>query len=95
MSDVKLYSWNSRGMIEQPDGKWVRLDDHNALRAEVERLQGLIDAHNADCDSICHGRAVRGECEAWTSRGKVCCDCPRDCWRIEDARAAGPAGGAT
>jgi len=46
---------------------------------EIQRLRSAIDNHNAGCVESC---AARSHCEAFTSRGRNCPDCPRD-WAIE------------
>lgn len=53
-------------------------DEIDALRAEVEALRAKIKDHNDDCLSACVARGANGDCEAWTSRGMKCCDCPTD-----------------
>ena len=62
-----------------------------SLRAEVERLRAAVDGHNNSCERMCKARDAKGEGEAWTSRGKVCCDCPRD-WMIEGTSGQQPGG---
>lgn len=54
------------------------LKAYDALRAEVEALRAKIKDHNDDCLSACVARGANGDCEAWTSRGMKCCDCPTD-----------------
>ena len=47
------------------------------VAADIERLRGLIETHNAGCREEC---AARGEqhCYPYMSRGRRCPDCPRD-----------------
>ena len=52
---------------------------------EIERLRGLIAAHNASCAGIC-GRDDERRCFPYRSRGLQCPDCPRD-WMIAAERA--------
>jgi len=52
------------------------------LRNELERLRGLIDAHNADCIARCEAMSKQaghaGVCIHYTNRGRTCPNCPRD-----------------
>jgi len=52
------------------------------LLDEIERLRGLIDAHNADCIARCEAMSKQaghaGVCIHYTNRGRTCPNCPRD-----------------
>ena len=52
------------------------------LLDEIERLRGLIDAHNADCTARCEAMSKQagyaGVCIHYTNRGRTCPNCPRD-----------------
>lgn len=52
----------------------------NALLTEqVEKLQGVLDRHNQECNDLCDGRKASGTlCNAYNSRGRSCPDCPKD-----------------
>jgi hypothetical protein len=58
--------------------------DKTALDAadEIERLRGLIEAHNQGCLESCNSQAESSRCGAYRSRGRYCPDCPRD-WLID------------
>jgi len=51
---------------------------------EIERLRGLIDAHNADCIARCEAMRQQpnpgqgGICAHYTNLGRTCRNCPRD-----------------
>lgn len=65
------------------------------LRAHVEALQAKIKDYNDDCLSACVARRANGDCEAWTSRGMKCCDCPTDDMIEIDGAARQPPEGQT
>ena len=46
--------------------------------AEAERLTGILQAHNDECDRACREDRDPLRCDAYLSRGRTCPDCPMD-----------------
>lgn len=65
-----------------------------ARDAEIERLRGVINDHNADCESQCEQRQQSGDSHCpYAKYDLQCPDCPRDGMldpsAIDQARAEG------
>lgn len=58
----------------------------NAVDRVIERrdrAEAAIVDHNHSCDQSCQSIGEsRDGCKAWTSRGRICSDCPKD-WKVE------------
>lgn len=50
-----------------------------AARNEAEAMRAAIDAHNAECESMCEQRQQSGDAHCpFAKYGRQCPDCPRD-----------------
>ena len=57
----------------------ARLNDYiDEYKATIVGLKQLIKDHNDDMDQRCAWYDGTGRCEAYTTRGKTCPDCPRE-----------------
>lgn len=59
---------------------------------DLAALRAALDAHNSGCIGACEARAK--DCEAYTSRGLQCPECPRD-WMVDTEAALAARGKAS
>jgi hypothetical protein len=55
----------------------LAVEDVAALRARVAELEAAIKFHNDGCAAACASRDEARYCDAFTSRGRPCVDCPK------------------
>jgi hypothetical protein len=54
-----------------------------ALADEIERLRGLIETHNTECQALCGAEDREAwRCQSYVHRCRRCPDCPA-IWKID------------